>query len=118
MLLDHGSEVNLNGGRAKQKVVLQTLMTTSIHYNVVSDVVENYISDWILNYIQARWIFHILLVVNSISFLFFFKRKVLHTSGLNAYSFLNLSLIFAISLRVVLILLDLVVGKRVFFFQI
>ena len=48
MLLDHGSEVNLNGGRAQQKVVLQTLMTTSIHYNVVSVVVENYVSDWIL----------------------------------------------------------------------
>ena len=47
MLLDHGSEVNLNGGRAKQKVVLQTLMTTSIHYNVVSVVVENYVNDWI-----------------------------------------------------------------------
>ena len=36
------------GGRAQQKVVLQTLMTTSIHYNVVSVVVENYVSDWIL----------------------------------------------------------------------
>ena len=48
MLLDHGSEVNLNAGRAQQKVVLQTLMTTSIHYNVVSVVVENYVSDWIL----------------------------------------------------------------------
>ena len=48
MLLDHGSEVNLNGGRAKQKVVLQTLMTTSIHYNVVFVVVKNYVSDWIL----------------------------------------------------------------------
>ncbi|KAK7813894.1 upf0481 protein [Quercus suber] len=39
-------EVNLNGGRARQKVDLQTLITTSIdHYNVVSIVVENYVSD-------------------------------------------------------------------------
>ena len=67
--------MNLNGGRAQQKIDLQTLMTTSIHYNVASDVVENYISDWILNSIQAQWIFHILLVVNSISFFFFLNER-------------------------------------------
>ncbi len=44
ILLDHGSEANLNGGRVRPKDDLPTIKITSSPNNTISVVAENYVS--------------------------------------------------------------------------